>query len=229
MRLDARGWRRHFEDEAERRRLVPDPDWGVGARLAPAVVRSLQKFQVGESGDGANLIRKAGGGDYGVAARLFVAEELNHARMLALLLEAAGAPTIERHWSDVVFVRLRRSLGLRTELAVLLIAEVVALAYYRVLRDGAGDALARDVAARVLCDERRHVPFHRDRIGRVPGVVAWGWRLAVGVVAGVVAVDHGSALRALGGSRWRFAVEVFAEARAVDLEGAGLRRERVVG
>ncbi|MGI5166034.1 ferritin-like domain-containing protein [Spirillospora sp. CA-253888] len=219
--MDGRGWRRHFEDEAERRRRIPDPDWSAGARLDPAVLRSLQKFQAGESGDGANLIRKAGAGDYGVAARLFVAEELNHARMLALLLEAAGAPTIDGHWSDAVFVRLRRALGLRTELAVLLIAEVVALVYYRVLRDGSGDALARDVAARVLDDERRHVPFHRDRIGRTPRALAWGWRLAVGAVALVVALDHGGALRALGISRRRFVAEVLAEARAVGLEGVG--------
>ncbi|MFC9971813.1 hypothetical protein ACFVH6_13055 [Spirillospora sp. NPDC127200] len=42
-----------------------------------------------------------------------------------------------------------------------------------------------------------------------------GWRLAVGVVAVVVAVDHGGALRALGVSRRRFVAEVVAEARAV--------------
>ncbi|MFI6514439.1 ferritin-like domain-containing protein [Spirillospora sp. NPDC050679] len=183
--------------------------------MEPAILRSLQKFQAGESGDGANLIRKAGGGDYGATARLFVAEELNHARMLALLLEAAGAPTIDGHWSDAVFVRLRRALGLRTELAVLLIAEVIALVYYRALRDGSRDALTRDVAARVLADERRHVPFHRHRIGRMPGVLARGWRLAVSAVAVVVAVDHGGALRALGISRRRFVAEVVDEARAV--------------
>ncbi|WP_309113633.1 hypothetical protein [Saccharothrix sp.] len=37
-------------------------------------------------------------------------------------------------WSDAVFVRLRRALGPRLELMVLLIAEVVALGYYRARR-----------------------------------------------------------------------------------------------
>jgi hypothetical protein len=37
---------------------------------------------------------------------------------------------MSRHWSDVVFVRLRRLMGLRTELMVLTVAEVVALSYY---------------------------------------------------------------------------------------------------
>lgn len=37
---------------------------------------------------------------------------------------------MSRHWSDAIFVRLRRLLGLRTELMVLTVAEVVALSYY---------------------------------------------------------------------------------------------------
>ncbi|MFE9745814.1 hypothetical protein ACFYOT_12980 [Saccharothrix saharensis] len=63
----------------------------------------MQKFQVGEAGDGANLIAKADGeGDYSRAVRLFVAEEQNHARLLALLLSSAGATTIAGHWSAPV-------------------------------------------------------------------------------------------------------------------------------
>lgn len=53
------GWVRHFEDERERRRAQGDPDWERGATLHPAVWSSVQRFQVGEDGDGANLIAKA--------------------------------------------------------------------------------------------------------------------------------------------------------------------------
>ena len=160
-------WVENFEAEAARRKQVGDPDWTVGARLHPDVVKSVQRFQVGESGDGANLIAKAGGGAYGAAVRLFVAEEQNHARMLEHLLRAADQPTISSHWTDAVFVRLRRALGLRLELMVLLIAETVALRYYRALRDGSRDPLTADVADRILRDEERHVPFHQARLGRV--------------------------------------------------------------
>src|SRR5690606_22315869 len=82
------------------------------------------------------------------------------ARRLARLLTAGGRPTLPGHWSDTVFVRLRRLMGLRTELLVLMVAEVVALRYYRALRDGTTDPLTREVAARILADEERHVPFH---------------------------------------------------------------------
>jgi hypothetical protein len=95
-------WVQEFTRAAQHRRERGDPDWAAGARLAPALVRSLQRFQTGESGDGANLVAKAEEAQdcaYVAAARLFVAEEQNHARMLARLLAAAGAPTIPGHWT----------------------------------------------------------------------------------------------------------------------------------
>jgi hypothetical protein len=212
-----RHWLQDFESEAERRRLREDPPWARGARLDPDVARSIQRFQVGEAGDGANLIAKAGGDDgYPAAVKLFVAEEQNHARMLGELLRAAGVPTIASHWSDTVFVRLRRALGLRLELMVLLIAEVVALRYYRALRDGTADPLVSQVAARILADEERHVPFHCHRLrigfatlGKASRALVFGaWRLLLLGVTITVAADHGRALRKLGVGRLVFVADV---------------------
>ncbi|WP_460105821.1 ferritin-like domain-containing protein [Streptomyces sp. YKOK-J1] len=214
-------WVRDFEDERDRRAAQGDPDWGRGAALHPAVWAGVQRFQVGEDGDGANLVAKAeqaGDPDYARAVRLFVAEEQNHARMLARLLAAGGMPLLSGHWSDTVFVRLRRLMGLRLELLVLMIAEVVALRYYRALRDGAGDPLASEVAGRVLADEERHVPFHCARLHAsfmelprlVRRPVLAGWRLLLLAVCAVVAADHGRALRRLGVGRLRFVSDVMA-------------------
>ncbi|WP_250906170.1 hypothetical protein [Nonomuraea sp. NEAU-A123] len=105
-------WVARFEAEAVRRRADGDPGWGRGACLHRSVLASIQRFQVGESGDGADLIAKAdevGDDAYSAAVRLFVGEE----------------------------------------------QKVIALRYYRALRDGAGDPLAADVAARILADEER--------------------------------------------------------------------------
>lgn len=131
---EMRSWTAEFVGRAAQRALRPEPEWSGGCHLHPDVARSLQKFQVGESSDGAHLIANAvtgGDRDYEAAVRLFVLEEQNHARMLALLLGAAGVSTKRGHWSDFVFVWMRRSLGLRLELMVLAVAEVVALRYYR--------------------------------------------------------------------------------------------------
>lgn len=87
-------WVSEFEAERERRAALGDPDWGNGAQLPAEIIRSIQKFQVGEDGDGSALSGKADlAGDpvYSEAVRLFIAEEQNHARMLKLLLAAGGA------------------------------------------------------------------------------------------------------------------------------------------
>lgn len=205
-------WSSEFTARAMRRKAEPEPDWGRECRLHPAVVRSLQKFQVGESGDGAHLIAMAsasGDRDYETAVRLFVAEEQNHARMLARILSAAGAPTKRAHWSDSAFVLLRRLLGLKLEIMVLAVAEIVALRYYRALADGGVDELLGDVSERILDDERNHVPFQCRRlklkfdgmptIARFP--IKQTWRLLALGVAVIVAVDHGPALRVCGVTR----------------------------
>ena len=212
-----RHWLEDFETEAGRRRSREDPPWARGARLDPDVARSIQRFQVGEAGDGANLVAKAGDDAvYLAAVKLFVAEEQNHARMLAELLRAAGVPTIASHWSDTAFVRLRRALGLRLEVMVLLIAEVVALRYYRALRDGTADPLVTRVASLILADEERHVPFHCHRLrlgfatlGKPARALVFGaWRLFLLGVTVTVAADHGRALRKLGVGRLVFVAEV---------------------
>ncbi|MFG3660883.1 ferritin-like domain-containing protein [Streptomyces sp. NPDC047706] len=219
-------WTRQFEDERARRVALDDPDWGHRATLHPAVWAGVQRFQVGEDGDGANLVAKAdeaGDDDYAQAVRLFVAEEQNHARLLARLLAAGGVPALTGHWSDTVFVRLRRLLGLRMELLVLLIAEVVALRYYRALRDGTDDPLVTDIAGRILADEQRHVPFHcerlHDSLAELPRVtrrpVMALWRLLLVAVCLVVAADHGRGLRQLGVGRLRFVTDVVASSGAV--------------
>ncbi|MFE1877034.1 ferritin-like domain-containing protein [Streptomyces sp. NPDC059496] len=212
-------WTRHFESERDRRAAGPAPRWESGASLSPAVRASIQRFQAGEDGDSSALFAKAdAAGDpaYSAAVRLFVAEEQNHARLLALLLKAGGATTQAGHWSDTAFARLRRLPGLRTELLLLMVAEVVALRYYRALRDGTDDPLTSEVAGRILADEERHVPFHCERlrasVAELPRAarrpVLAGWRVMLLGAGLVVAADHGRALRSLGVGRGRFVAEV---------------------
>ncbi|MEX2980688.1 ferritin-like domain-containing protein [Streptomyces sp. C36] len=220
-------WTEHFIAEAERRERVGDPGWTAGADLPVPVWRSLQRFQFGEDGDGANLIGKAdlaGDADYAAAVRLFVAEERDHARLLALLLAAGGQGIIDSCWSDKVFVRMRRLLGLRMELLTLMVAELVAVRYYRAVRDGAGDALTSEVAARILADEERHIPFHcrrlRASVAELPArplrtLTMAGWRGLTLGAALFVAADHGAALGRLGVGRGRFVADVMASTGGV--------------
>jgi hypothetical protein len=191
-------------------------------RVRQPLVASLQRFQLGESGDGLQLLRKAsptGDPGYLRAAELFVAEEQQHASLLFDLLGYLDAQPMHSHWSDSVFVRLRRLLGLRTELMVLTVAEVIALSYYGALAAHGPDPVVRAVAARILADEHAHVRFHQQRLcadfadSGMPArlcVFALWWLTAVGTML-VVAVDHGSLLRTIGYRRICFARDVLTD------------------
>ncbi|TWF96790.1 ferritin-like domain-containing protein [Kitasatospora viridis] len=232
-------WVAEFEAERTRREAAGDPDWTRGADLPAVLCRSLQKFQVGEDGDGRNLFAKAdraGDPEYSTAVRLFIDEERNHARLLAELLGTAGVPLLSGHWTDGLFVRARRLMGLRTELMVLMVAELVAVEYYRAVRDGVADPLTRDVTGRILRDERRHIPFHIRRLrasiaelsspARPLSILVW--RLLVLAAAVFVAVDHGPALHAVRASRvgFVFAVLRHCSVLARQLKGGGSRAGR---
>jgi hypothetical protein len=186
------------------------------------LIDSIRRFQLGESGDGAQLLRKAGrAGDpeYLRAAELFVAEEQQHAALLLRLLGYLGGQPMRAHWSDAVFVRLRRLMGLRTELMVLTVAEVVALSYYGGLAGDGPDAVVRSVAGRIVADEHPHVRFQVDRLragfsgspiaARAMAFAFW-WLTAIGATV-VVAFDHGPLLDAIGYRRTRFIRDVLAD------------------
>jgi hypothetical protein len=220
-------WVDHFEaNEAIHAEVDAAIDFDAACRLGGTVrgplIASVRRFQLGESGDGHQLMRnaaRAGDPGYLHAIKLFVAEEQQHAALLLRLLGYLGGTPMTRHWSDAVFVRLRRLLGLRTELMVLTVAEVVALSYYGGLSTTAPDPVVRAVAQRIVDDEHAHVRFqrHRLRVGfadsggplRALAFALW-WVIAIGATL-VVALDHGRLLDAIGYRRTRFIRDVLAD------------------
>jgi rubrerythrin len=220
-------WVDHFEaNEDVHRQVDAAIDFAAHCTVPEAarrpLVASVRRFQLGESGDGRQLIRnaeRAGDPEYVRAIGLFVAEEQQHAALLLRLLGHLGGTPMSRHWSDSIFVRLRRLLGLRTELMVLSVAEVVALSYYGGLASAAPDPVTRAVAARIVDDENAHVRFQRDRLhagfanSRTPlrllALVVW-WVVAIGATV-VVAVDHRGVLDVIGYPRTRFVRDVLTD------------------
>jgi hypothetical protein len=236
-------WVKHFERNVNVHAQVDsaiafDGICHVADSVRRPLIDSIRRFQLGESGDGAQLLRKAqraGDPKYHRAAQLFVAEEQQHAALLLHLLGYLGAEPMRRHWSDAVFVRLRRLMGLRTELMVLTVAEVVALSYYGGLAVLAPDPVVRAVAARVVDDEHPHVRFQRDRLRagfagsgvpmRALAFVFW-WLTAIGATV-VVAIDHGPLLDAIGYRRLRFVRDVLGDFANVAAEVLRRRHTRM--
>ncbi len=103
-------------------------------------------------------------------------------------------------------------LGVRFELQVLTLTELVSTAYYRMLRRHSPDGPLAAMCELILRDEAGHVAFQRDRIADAgfprPGLRGWLWRiqfLLCGYAAGTMLwVNHAPCLKAIGGSRAEF-------------------------
>ena len=208
---------RHAEIEA----LV---DWAAPATISAdhrrAIVRSFQRFELGEGGDGDHLLAKVADPAQHEALRLLVREEQWHSALFRRGLEHLDAPALQTHWSDGVFTALRRALGLRTELALFLTAETVAMPYFVALARCGPDEVLRGIGTRISLDEEHHLQFQIDQLrlgfaglsspARRAVFAAW-WIVAVGA-ATVVAIDHGAALRVCGlsvGYYWGAALRLF--------------------
>jgi hypothetical protein len=202
-------WLRYFEHNRDHRLPVPwETSIAVPPSVQPLLVRSLQRFQLGESGEGRHLRRQAAAtrdADYQASIDLFIKEEQEHARLMA------GA--------------LRRLFDLRTELLVLLVPEMIARHYFRALRDGFSHPVLWTVFSQILNDEEGHLAFHADHLNRAVG--GWSflrrvltqllWRLVFRAACLVVWLDHGALLRAVGVSAqefWRDSGAIFDEVAA---------------
>ena len=235
-------WLEHFRGNPAQHRLIEaDIYWDAPSNLdgqtRQAFVRSFQRFELGESGDGKRLLSKAaleGDPTYLAALELLVREEQKHSALFRRGLDHLQAPSLEAHWSDAAFTVLRRALGLRTELGLFLIVESVAMGYFTALAERAPDPVLRGIGLRIATDEQDHIRFQIDRLrqgfrttpraGRM--LVGLVWTVIAGGAAAVLAVDHGPALRACGLSPvryWRQAMVGFRRAARSVLANPGAK------
>jgi hypothetical protein len=216
-------WIAHFN----RTRLDrPEPDWSAPVSVPPEMlaplVRSREQFRLGDGGGPASLIARDAERFRGSSAQmraivdLWFAEEAGHARLLGCAVKRFGGRHITSHWNFTAFCLCRRWLGVRFELQVLLLTELVSTAYYRVLRDHSPDVPLADMCALILRDESGHVAFHRERLadaGRSSlGLRGACWQMqfwALGhAAAAMLWLNHGPCLTAIGGSRLEYFREV---------------------
>lgn len=201
-KVTKRNWVDYFVVNRTRRLPI---DWTKGVAISQeeraALTGSLQRFQVGESGEGKYLKKYAaqtGDADYAQAIDLFIAEENYHAQLLAQVLNALDAPLLSEYWSDSAFILLRRFGGLHAELMILLLAELIAKRYYRVLQNATQDENIRLMCTQILRDENAHVAFHCDTLSRAfahhsSSRRAWtllSWKCFYRFVCFIVACDH---------------------------------------
>jgi hypothetical protein len=221
--LNTTRWSQHFARNRQNRR---EPDWNApielpGGALAP-LTRSLEQFHLGDGGGPACLIannadqfRSSQRGARELVDAWF-AEEKEHSRLLGTLVARLGGKPIDGHWSFTAFCLTRKYFGVRFELTVLLLTEIVSTVYYRLMHRHGVDAALKGVCRLILRDEAGHVAFHRDRLART-ATNRYGrlWEMrfrALGVAAATMLwANHAPGLKALGATRSEFYHEVFAE------------------
>jgi len=222
-------WLNYFEHNRANRLFIPwEEGLNIEAHLRAPLIRSLQKFQIGESGEGRKLRRHAaetGDATYATAIELFVKEEQEHARLMAEILRGLGAPLLTSDWSDNCFKFMRRAFGLHQELLVLLLPEMIAKCYFRVLHHGTMYPVPRAIFAQILHDEDGHVAFHVEYLRRAFEKISFSeriaiqvaWRIVYCITCAVVMADHRDVLRACEVSLedfWRDCSRVFDETAA---------------
>lgn len=203
-------WLSYFRHNNSLRPFVKLPDEiEIDPALREPLVRSLQRFQIGETGDGKHLKRFAarmGDADYGECIDLFIKEEQGHGQVLAEVIRSLNGTLITWHWTDLVFILLRRMLGLKTEIFILLIAEVVGKCFYKAVADKVNNDLIRDVFSLIVLDEIAHLSFHsqflftqlKSKSFVKKAVVHYAWSAIFYTACFVFILDHRKTLSALG-------------------------------
>lgn len=224
-----KAWLNYFDWNRKHRDAIPwESGVQVESHLRQPLIRSLQKFQIGESGEGRKLRRHAaetGDAAYAGAIDLFVKEEQEHARLMAEILKRMNAPLLKADWTDHCFVLLRHLFGLKQELMILLLPEMIAKRYFRALRDGTSNLVLRAVCAQILHDEDGHVTFHVEYLRRAFEGMSFSrrivvqilWRIAFRATCLVVILGHRAIFRACGvspGSFWYDCGKIFDETAA---------------
>lgn len=216
-------WIEHFQRNRQNR---PEPDWNapvnVPAHVLPPMLRSIEEFRLGDGGGPASLIAYDAEGFRSSTAEmrtivdLWFREEAEHARLLGCAVKRFNGRIITSHWSFTAFCLCRRALGVRFELQVLTLTELVSTAYYRLLRHYSPDGPLAAMCELILRDEAGHVAFQRDRIlasgNPKPSARGLAWRIQFLLcgygAATVLWASHAPCLKAIGGSRAEFYSEV---------------------
>jgi len=221
--MNSQHWLAYYQNNKNNR---PEPKWNLPSpleqRTQDILARSLSHFQLGETGEGTFLLAQASAEApddvaYHEALRLFIAEEQEHARLLGRLVRRFGGRTIERHWTHALFRLVRHALGFKFEIQLLVIAELVGTAYYRLLEARARDPVLEEACALILKDEAQHVGFHADWLGdfqsRLLPLERAGWnaqfQILFAAATEVAWLDHKAGLSIAGANRREF----FREAR----------------
>jgi hypothetical protein len=165
-------WHRYYVNNAVEPDGIP---WETAEELTAQERRcikdSIAAFQLGEYSEGRGLKKFADeysrnfDDDYLTKiTRLFIGEEQNHALLLKRFMSIHGLCTIQSNWTDTVFRRLRKNVSYEWSITVLIVAEIIALVYYKALRACTKSIVLQEICNKILADETEHVKYESELI-----------------------------------------------------------------
>jgi hypothetical protein len=165
-------WIEHFKENAVHQRV----DWNLNPVISPAevsvILKSLQAWQLGETSDGAHLIRaatqyavKINDSDYVTAVRHFIKEEQKHGNNLGRYLDAIGKPRIKSNWGDSLFRKIRYfNTNMEIWTLAVITVESAAQVFYQSLKNATNCTLLKQICTDILIDEAYHIDFQTERM-----------------------------------------------------------------
>ncbi|MGJ8657762.1 MAG: hypothetical protein ACSHX6_15045 [Akkermansiaceae bacterium] len=214
-------WLNHFKNNQRDR---PEPYWDAPTQLThhqiQTLLPSLAQFELGDGGgpcyltawDREKFLSQPHAREL---VDLWFLEEAEHSRLLGDAVKRFGGQKIESHWSFSIFCLVRKILGVSFELRTLILTEIVSNVYYQMMLQHGGpkDPAIAQMCRLVIRDETGHIAFHKDRMARSNkkfGMLWAGIFNVMGLAAGTMLwINHGKAIRALGGKNSEFYQEIW--------------------
>jgi hypothetical protein len=165
-------WVAHFKQNLQQQRVNWNLDPNITPQECKAIIRSLQAWQLGETSDGANLIKaatiytnKINDTAYLDAVKLFIQEEQKHGKNLGKYLDAIGYPRLKKDWGDTLFRKVRYfNTNMELWTVTVIIVESFAQLFYHAVSNATKCDLLKQICGDILKDEAPHIKFQLERL-----------------------------------------------------------------
>lgn len=165
-------WSAYFEENNKHRLQIDfSKETELSEKERKLIFPSIQWFQKGEASDGAYLLKcakqyaeKNHNLEYFKAIQWFICEENRHSWYLKQFMNFYQVSECKKSVLDNIFRRLRKINGLKSEIIVLVTAEMIALSYYSALAECSTSLALKSICRQMLKDELRHIVFQSNTL-----------------------------------------------------------------
>lgn len=165
-------WIQHFNENAKRERVNWSLKPTVSDQEISTILRSLQAWQLGETSEGAHLLKAAAkyaaqidDPAYLIATLLFIKEEQKHGNNLGAYLDRLGKPRIKADLGDTLFRKVRYfNTNMELWTLAVTVVESTAQIFYQSMKDATRCNLLKQICTDILIDEAHHIEFQTERL-----------------------------------------------------------------